>query len=123
MPLSIIDRRRQQLRNVLAPHVKQRANFIIRQLVQMKRRQVTPASCMPLRQLPSLFPELTGNEVGLLVFYILAEGGNMQEYEASGGEQNANNALVAADVQSCLDTIQMANDEKRDALAAFSQLF
>ena len=65
---------------------------------------------MPLRQLPSLFPELTGNEVGLLVFYILAEGGNMQEYEASGGEQNANNALVAAVVQSCLDTIQMAND-------------
>ncbi len=115
------DQKLLQLRNALPPHIKQRADFIVRQIVQIKgKRAPTAANYGPLRQLPSVFPNMTGKQLGVIAFYIVCEAGLVEERSDGTQAQQANQARVTAMVQQCLDTIKQANDEQSDAKQAFS---
>lgn len=112
MPIDL-DGKLLQVRNALPPEIKQRVSFIIFQIRQMKGKQLPPsARFMPLRQLSSLFPKMTGEQLAVLTFHILGEAGLLG---------STNNCVMDLSTQLQL-ILQNANSPKDPFEQTFSNL-
>ena len=99
-----LNRKLLDLRNALPPDVRQGASFFILHILQMKGQQLPPAVCyMHLRQLRPLFPNLSEEQLAVLIVHILGEGGLLDSM-SSLGETESLRLQMAMDRMSKFET-------------------